>query len=227
MYHRSSTASAFRLRRSELRSLLHEAEVRASEHGLRRFQPLLFLSAGFLDSRILRNKEVTSFVEVIDLVLQHLELPFFRTLRLLQLLELRRLLGLFALLRNHELRVISALGGRIIHRLLIILLSFLLVALRLSHLVFHILDHLVDHVDDARTGFALLVLAEGLRGSAWIGSGDGNLREKIFFSHWLWFLVKGRVIEFVQTILSHAEEIHRGLVRRGLVDVVRVLILPL
>merc|ERR1719327_462181 len=75
---------------TELISLLHEAEVRAREHGLRRLEALLLLGPGFLDGGILRDEEVAGFVEVVDLVLQHLELAFLRALRLLQLLELRR-----------------------------------------------------------------------------------------------------------------------------------------
>merc|ERR1719345_725690 len=147
----------------QLRSVLEEAEVRAREDVLRRLEALLLLGAGLLNRGVLRNEEVAGLVEVVDLVLQDLQLALLRALRLLELLELRGLLRLLALLRDHELRVVRALRGRVVHGLLVVLLGLLLVTLRIGHIVLHFLDHLVNHVDDARTLLALLVLAAGRR----------------------------------------------------------------
>merc|ERR1719263_410415 len=71
--------------------------------GLRRLKALLLLGAGFLHGGVLSDEEIASFVEVVDLVLENLELALLRAFCLFQLLQLRRLLSFLAFLRYHEL----------------------------------------------------------------------------------------------------------------------------
>merc|ERR1719449_104198 len=78
------------------------------------------------------------------------------------------LLGLLALLRDDELRVVGALRGSVIHLLFVILLGLLLVTLRFGNVLLHVADHVVDHGDDARAGLALLVLAKRLGRWPWL-----------------------------------------------------------
>merc|ERR1719261_1952978 len=83
--------SPIRATSRKLPSVLEEAEVRAREDRLRRFEALLLLGSCLLDRCVLGDKEVACLVEIVDLVLQNLELALLRALRLLQLLQLCRL----------------------------------------------------------------------------------------------------------------------------------------
>merc|ERR1719498_2158288 len=150
--------------------MLEEAELRAREDHLGALQALLLLGALLLNTLVVIDEEVAGLVEVVRLLLQHVQRAFLSPLGLLGLLKLCGLLGLLPFLGDNELRVIRALRGGVGHRLLVVLLRLLLVALALGNVHLGVLDHLVHHRNDAAAALALLVLPEGLGGWAWLSS---------------------------------------------------------
>mmetsp|Transcript_108284 Transcript_108284/g.336566 ORF Transcript_108284/g.336566 Transcript_108284/m.336566 type:complete len:279 (-) Transcript_108284:141-977(-) len=158
----------------------------------------------------------------------------------LHLLQLRLQVGLGRLLLLDRLQVGGSLCRRVRHQLLVVRLRVLFVDLHLRHLLLEVLLQEVHHRHDARRLLALLhVRPEGFRrrrrrllrpagghlhqgGPAHVPGDALPLRDLLLRRR----LVELRVVELVQAVRRHLQDLHRCRVSRHRLLVLRVLLLP-
>mmetsp|Transcript_61065 Transcript_61065/g.181953 ORF Transcript_61065/g.181953 Transcript_61065/m.181953 type:complete len:210 (-) Transcript_61065:716-1345(-) len=154
-----------------------------------------------------------------------------RGLGLLVGLHVRLKAGLHGRLQGQGLRTLRALLCRVLHHTLVVLLRVLFHGLCLSHLLVKILDKEVQHGDDTGAVGLLVVGAKGLRrrGRGFLAEEvGGDLREdrSIRGGSALGHVEPG-VVELVEPVLRHHEQLLGGGVGRHQRGEVLMLRLPL